>query len=324
MNRPTLCLFALSAALGCSSTLDGSHAFGVDSGVPRDVPPGVNPDGQDPFRPNDSGVIFVDGSFNPDAVSFEDAPVVDERYAYLYIGSYFAGGSESTYVQAEFRYHPRPEDPRCSYHGAGSWDVSVCDDSQEPVADPHPRPFPNAGLVTVRGGVEPVSLTPMTSTGQYTYFFQSEVVFPGPRTITVNGAGTSMVPAFNATLTVPPALVITSPPELISGAGIALDRTQNLTIAWLPNPTRSVQITLTSSTMVEGRARTVRLYQEFYGSSGTGVIPASALRDFASTVGQQPARLTVMPVTIQTLRVGTWPLQYTVVGRGVESSVTLR
>lgn len=324
MHRSHALTMALVVGLlGCSSTLDGSRGRGPDAAVVTDVPPGVNPDGQDPFRPTDSGVIFVDGSvFNNDAWSVTDAPVLDERYGYVYVGSYFAGGAESTYVQAEFRYHARPEDPRCNNHGAGSWDVSVCDDAMSPVMDTHPRPFPNAGEVTVRGGSEVVTLAPQPSTGQYTYFFQSRVVFEGPRTIAITAAGSAMVPAFAQTLTVPPRLNVTAPADLADG-GTVIDRTRDMVITWEPNATRSVQVSLTAVSTADP-PRTVRLYQEFYGSAGRGVIPAAALRDFMAVSAGQTATLIIMPVTITTLRSAGWPIQYSVVGRGVVGQVTLR
>ena len=97
MNVRTIAWAGIAvASLGCASTVDGTWGSARDAG--RDVPPGVNHTGVDPFRPVDAGPILVDGSTDTGTWQLPDASVFDQRYAYLYVGSYLNAGVEGAYL----------------------------------------------------------------------------------------------------------------------------------------------------------------------------------------------------------------------------------
>ncbi|MBI5517784.1 MAG: hypothetical protein HY909_28695 [Deltaproteobacteria bacterium] len=313
--------FTLAWLLGCSGTLDGTRAPGVDAG-PRDVGPGVNPDGNDPFRPTDAGVILVDGTVQDSAWVLPDGAVLtDERLGYLYIGTFVNNGVESSYASAEFRLQPRVEDGRCRYHGAGNWDVVSCDESMTMALDRHPRPFPTAGVITILGGAQPVMLNPNPD-GTYQYFYQSGVSFPGPGVLTVRASGSAVLGGFSTSVTLPPTLRVLSPDPAVGT--LTVDRMRDLEITWNPNPTRSVYIALQAAFTSGGTPRSVRMTQEFYGTEGRGVVPSQALRDFAASMAGTTATLTVLPYNITATRINGWPMQFNVVGRGAQFTVQLR
>jgi hypothetical protein len=228
MNARTIAWVVLAVtAAGCASTVDGTVGSAADGGR-RDVPPGVNPTGVDPFRPVDAGPIVVDGSTDTGTWQLPDASVFDQRYAYLYVGSYLNAGEEGAYASAEFRLYPRPDDTRCEYVSAGNWDVISCDEEAEAPRDTHPTPFPQAGAITVRGGTEPVSLNPNRN-GQYTYFYEPRPVFHGPARIEVRAAGSASVPALSLMLDMPSPLTLTSP-AITRGVPVPVATSQDLTV----------------------------------------------------------------------------------------------
>lgn len=315
--RAGVLLLALPA---CAATVESGTGPRLDGGGPAvEAGSGLNPDGADPFHPTDAPVILVDGAVPADADGgawqLPDGATADERLGSFYIGTYLAGGVGSTYVQADFRYSFRPEDPRCSYHGAGAWDVQVCEDGGSPPEDTHPRPFPHAGTITIRGGLEAITLTPTLTDDQYEYFYASRVLLPGPRSVRVQATG-STVPAFDVTLEIPPALRLvapTSPP----GEALTLRRAAGLEIAWADTTAPSVYASLTQTSVVDGRSRTTRLAIEFFGSSGRGTIPAAALADLRPRAeGGGEASLSITPYRMVTARAGAWPLQFTLAGEG--------
>jgi hypothetical protein len=317
VRPPTALALSLSLALaGCASTVDGTLARGPDGG-PTDVLPGLNPDGLDPFRPVEAGVIVADGG-TPDAgqFTFGDATVFDQRAATLYVGTNSGGAEETTYVGATFRYVPFPDDPRCAVRSAGSWDVSVCSSAGAAPVDPHPRAFPNAGDLSLTGGLTPVTLRPQ-ATGQYPPYYVEGTDFPGPRGVRVRAPGTRDVPAFDLTFAVPPTVVVTSPtaPEL------SLDRSRDLVVEWVPNAAREVWVVLTTTESTGDASRSYRAAVLTFGDAGRAVLPARALADLPAT-GR--ATLTVLPFNITTATIGAWPLTATVVGQGRRYAVTLR
>jgi hypothetical protein len=282
----------------------------------------VNPDGNDPFRPTDAGVIVVDGAATDAPWVLPDGgTVTDERLGYLYIGTFVNNGVESSYASAEFRVQQRVEDPRCRYHGAGNWDVVVCDESMSMAQDRHPRPFPTAGMVTILGGAQPVTLAPNPD-GTYQYYYQSGVTFPGPGVLTVRAAGSAQIAGFSTTVTLPPPLRVLAPDPAVGT--LTVDRMRDLELTWNPNPARSVYVSLQASFMDGGRPRSVRMTQEFHGTDGRGVVPSQALRDFAASMVGSRVTLTVLPYNITATRISGWPMQFNVVGRGAQYTVQLR
>lgn len=316
--RPLVLALAASALAACASTVDGTAAEGGVSW--RDVPPGLNPDGLDPFRPVEAGVITADaGEQDAGAFPFADATVFDQRYGTLYLGSNSADLSDSTYVSATFRYVPYPDDPRCMLRSAGSWDFSVCTNSGAGPVDPHPRTFPNAGVLSVSGGVSDVSLR-VAANGQYSPYYNAQAQFPGPRTVRVRAPGTRDIPPIDLSFVVPPPLVVTSPGAAES---VVVPRGRDLVVEWVPNAAREVWVVLSMNDSEDGTSSSYRASVQAYGDAGRAVIPARALAGLPSAAGL-PASLTVLPYNITATRVGTWPLTATVVGEGRRYRVSLQ
>jgi hypothetical protein len=308
-------LFALSAA--CSNTVDGT-SWRLDGG--RDAPPGVNPDGDDPFRPTDAGVIVVDGSTDRPMWESPDAAVFDQRAAYLWVGSYQQNQTPGTLAQAEFRLIPRPEETRCTYLSASNWDIITCRDGETP-RDPHPTPFPNPGSITFSGGVRDISLRPGPG-GQYTSFYEQDTLVSGPRVLTLRAAGSATVPAFTQSVDIPAALELTAP--AVVGLATTVARDADLTVTWRPNPARSVYVSITAQGTLDGTRASIRVVAEFIGGLGRGVIPRRAIAALSTLTAVTEVDLVAAPQNLVTRRVGAWPLQITSQGQGVEASVTLR
>lgn len=308
------------ALVGCASTVDGTRGLGADGGLLTDVLPGLNPDGLDPFRPVEAGVISADvRSVDAGEFTFADAAVFDQRYGTLYIGSNSGGAEDTTYVSATFRYLPFPDDPRCGQRSAGAWDLSVCTSAGAAPVDPHPRTFPNAGAISITGGLSTVSLLTQPM-GQYRPYYERGTAFPGPRTVRVRAPGTRDVPALDLSLAVPPTVVVSAP----VGAGpLVIDRGRDLVVQWVPNAAREVWVVLSLVHSVDGESRSYRAAVQAFGDVGRAVLPARALAELPVD-GDIQAALTILPFNITATRVGSWPLTATVVGQGRRYAVTLR
>lgn len=312
--RPRLFTVLSAACLSaCAGTVDGSRARGVDGGAgPTDVAPGLNPDGFDPFRPVDSGVIRVDGSVGDTGTwQLPDGSVFDQRYATIYVGTLFNGTTPSSYASAEFRLVPRTDDPRCMVTGAGSWDLQQCDLMGAGPMDPHPLPFPTPGRITISGGTQAVYLS-ANANGQYSPYFEENTVFPGPRTVRVQAPGMGLVPPVDFTLQIPPTVV----PLNLPGDRVTLSRDQDLVVRWTPIASRSVWLTLTLPTGTTGGTRWVRINNECPGDSGECVVPRRALRNLQPTADGRTGILTVLPYNATSAHLGQWPVLLTAVGQG--------
>ncbi len=321
MRPPVVALLGFSLHLvACAATVDGTSATGPDSGLAQDVPPGFNPDGLDPFRPVEAGVISPDaGLADAGASPFADATVFDQRYGTLYVGSNSGDLNDSTYASATFRYVPYPDDLRCSQRSAGSWDFIVCSNDGAGPVDPHPRTFPNAGILSINGGLAPVTLR-LQGSGQYSPYFNNQPQFPGPRTVRVTAPGTRDVPAIDLTLEVPPALVVLSPG---SDPDVVIARDRDFVIEWVPNAAREVWVVLSLNDDSSGESRSYRASVQGYGNAGRAVIPARALAELPPIAPGQ-ALLSVLPYNVNVTRVGNWPLTTTVVGQGRRYRASLR
>jgi hypothetical protein len=307
----------LLALAACSSTVDGT---GLTDGGRRDVPPGLNPDGDDPFRPTDAGVIVVDGSTDRPTWEPPDAAVFDPRAAYLWLGTYPQQMVPGTLIQAEFRLVPRPEETRCTYVSASSWDIITCRDGESP-RDPHPTPFPQAGVISVGGGARALSLRPGPQ-GQYTTFYEQSTLLGGPRVLTLSAPGTAAVPAFTLSVDVPARLDLLAP--AVVGGRVTVARDADLVVTWRPNPARSVYLSITAQGTLDGTRASIRVVAEFIGSAGRGVIPRRAMSALSTLTAVTEVDLTAAPQNLITRRVGAWPVQVTTQGEGVEATVTLQ
>lgn len=312
-------LAVMLLATGCASTVQDRLGDGPDGGAPRDVPPGFNPDGSDPFRPLDASVLLVDGAAGDTGVwQLGDIAVFDQRQASIYVGEYFDGETEGTYVGVDFRYVPRPDDPRCSVIAEGPWDLQQCTFEGSGPTDPHPRPFPNAGRLTFSGGDRPVVLAP-ASTGLYDPYFDPDTVFASARTVRLTAQGTPAVTAFTFDITMPPPLTVTSP----AGSTVTLPATGDLVVTWAPSTARTVYVTLNVPSTSAGQ-RFMRLNVEGYGSEGRAVVPASAIRALrgGSMRPLEGVTLSVLPYNVFARTIVGWPMTFTAVGHGRRYMVT--
>ncbi len=307
---------------GCASTVDGTAAAGFDAGV-RDVPPGVNPDGFDPFRPVeagvDGGVILVDGATDAGTWQIPDGALFDQRYGSLWVGTYFEGSGVYTYVSAEFRYLPRPDDPRCRGVGAGGWLLQDCDLDATAVNDPHPTPFPNPGPLRVEGGRSVPTLRPNPD-GRYGAYFENGVSFPEARTLRVVAPGTGSVPPLNLPVVMPAPVAVLEPQP---GTTLRIDRNTPLRVRWVPSDARAVWVSLIVPAPANDNNRWYRMIFECYGDRGECTVPRQALGTLPPTRRGEQASLVVQPYNVTTVRVGAWPLNVSAVGVGQRFAVTL-
>lgn len=154
----------------------------------------------------------------------------------------------------------------------------------------------HAGVITISGGKSPVSLTPEAD-GTYGEFLDfnppGAPFFAVGAPITVSAAGGSAIGPFSLSgLSVPGALAVSSLPKDAEGNLLppTIDRSQRLALTWQAANANAVEVVISSSegrfsTTVEGQfdATTNKtLSCVFPGSSGGGVIPASALSKFAA------------------------------------------
>jgi hypothetical protein len=306
-------LFALTA---CASTVDGT-AWHLDGG--RDVAPGLNPDGDDPFR-SDAPTVLVDGSTDRPVKIPPDAAVFDPRTAWIWLGTTSQEDVPATLVQAEFRVVPRPDETRCTYLSASNWDIITCRDGSAP-RDPHPTPFPNPGVITIDGGARPLTLRPGPQ-GQYPSFYEQSVLLGGPRTLTLRAPGTAAVPPIALSVDVPPSLSLTEP--LLVDGTTTLARDADFMVAWQSNPARSVYVSLTAQGTLDGQRVSLRVLAEFVGSVGRGVIPRRAIAEFSRLTAVSDFRLAVVPQNVVNRRLGAWPLQVVAQGVSVTAAVRLQ
>jgi len=307
---------------GCASTVDGSAAAGIDAG-PRDVPPGVNPDGFDPFRPVeagvDSGVIAVDGASDAGTWQIPDGSLFDQRYGSLWVGTYFEGNGVYTYISAEFRYLPRPDDPRCRGVGAGAWYLQDCDLDATSVTDPHPMPFPNPGALRIEGDRTVPTLRPNPD-GRYGAYFENGVIFSDARTLRVVAPGTGSVPPLNLPLAMPGPVVVTEPAQ----GPVRVTRQNGLRVRWVPSDARAVWVSVIVPATANDSGRWYRVILECFGDSGECTVPRQALLSLPATRPGAEGSLLVQPYTVRSVQVGPWPITLTAVGVGQRFPLVLQ
>lgn len=304
-------------ATACASTVDGSRGAGLDASAPRDVPPGRNADGFDPFRPADVA-LPTDAAGDANPWDLRDAAVFDQRLGNFTVGLFANEASATSFFSAQFRLFPRPDDPRCMQTAAGVWSIQRCRQDQAAVRDPHPTPFPHGGELRVTGGSRDVVVRPNT-TGAYPSQSSSDPIFRDGATLSLRASGSATVPPFSLPLTLPPALRVTSPR---AGETPTVSREEDFVVTWEPIEARLVSVTLQFS--LRGPPTTsVRIDVQAPGDVGRAVIPARVLRQVELGTDSVMASLTVQPSNLVLGRIGPWPLQVTVIGRGANFSARL-
>jgi hypothetical protein len=126
----------------------------------------------------------------------------------------------------------------------------------------------SAGMITVTGGSQPVSLVP-DATGKYTSANGGIDLFTGGEMITVTAAGAT-VPAFTATLVAPAPINLTAPAQPTSGP-LLVDRTKDLVFTWMNGGVGTVMVSLA------GTGGPASMSCTFPSAAGTGTIPQAAL-----------------------------------------------
>ncbi|NOU32371.1 MAG: hypothetical protein HOO96_31075 [Polyangiaceae bacterium] len=154
----------------------------------------------------------------------------------------------------------------------------------------------HAGVITISGGKNPVTLTPEAD-GYYSEFLDFNTpgapFFAAGAPITVSAAGGSAIGPFSVSgLSVPGALVVSSLAKDADGNLLppTIDRSQRLALTWQAANANAVEVVISSSegwfsTTIDGQfdaTSNKTLSCVFPGASGGGVIPASALAKFTA------------------------------------------
>jgi hypothetical protein len=147
-----------------------------------------------------------------------------------------------------------------------------------------PRPFPSAeffdaGTVTVQGTV-------LERTISYFSALPRPIV-PG-ETVEMSASGSADVPAHHGEVLLPP--LVTGFEPALDGS-VRVDRTEDLRVAWTPEPHGSVSVGIVVSDAESGSGTAVRCSAS--ASSGEILLPASMLRELPPTSSTAGGRIYV-------------------------------
>lgn len=132
----------------------------------------------------------------------------------------------------------------------------------------------SAGVLTLTGGNQPLTLTPDAS-GSYTPLSGQEKLWSGGATLTIAAAGAD-VPAFQETLYGAAPVTMTSPALPPAGTQATFSTSAPLTLTWTGGTGGTVTAMLTRS--IQGSTtRTVMLSCTYPATDGSGTVPASAM-----------------------------------------------
>src|SRR5688500_11276156 len=141
-----------------------------------------------------------------------------------------------------------------------------------------PPPDASAGMITITGGVMPITLTPNADKSYTALTSQTAPLFSGGASVMLSAAGAD-VPAFSASLTMPAKATITSPVEPPSSSPyLIVNRAQDFTVRWSGGG-GTFQIGMYSPTTWPA------LVCKFPASAGSGTIPSSALMMLPAGMG---------------------------------------
>jgi hypothetical protein len=146
---------------------------------------------------------------------------------------------------------------------------------------PPPPQYLDAGALAIEGALRPIALQPQPG-AQYTSESSSTAaLFAGGETLTATIAGAGDIPAHEATLIAPSAVVVSSP-DL--DEPVTIDRNGPLALAWSGGGAGRVRVVV-AVTFLEGSdvKRTANLTCSFPASAGSGSVPASLLGAMPAT-----------------------------------------
>lgn len=296
--RPLPWFLLGSLLLGCASSMSGSRSESSNG---------------DPLEDADSATV------DPDAAIGDE--VRTTHRGTLHLGDQRMIGLAGTQAGVEFRVSGRPDDARCSSVSEGAWTMVSCDHSGAPMVDTHPRPFPHAGVIEVRGGVGDFALRP-SADGVYTEFTEPRVLLGGPRHITLRAEGAT-VPAFEIPADIPAPLVLLSP-QIPVGTRFALPRDGALTLSWSASDAQVLAIDIDAWGTLDGRDHSFHARARLDASRGTAEIPADALRPFTTLSRIKDMTFRATPETVSHHTAGEWSLAVLARGLGVYVDAELR
>ncbi len=193
-------------------------------------------------------------------------------------------------------------------YDAGSCHVSFCDSQLAPTSTP------SAGTITVGDAALSFPLAWVALNGDFEGgWVDGGSPWPAGALLTVHASGAD-VPAFDATTTVPTALVVTSPDP--SGS-IDITRASGMTLAWQPGDGDVVGEL--DQPNVDGGTGSVLLACRFPRSAGGGTIPPQAFADFAAAA----AIVRLWSSVTTTVQAGDYAIEVSSTGAGLTGLVSL-
>ena len=204
-----------------------------------------------------SGAGGSDTSGPSGAVSIQNTSAA----SYYASASFFDGGSVAT--------------EGCTTKTVGACSVATCDFSNAGgggAAGAGGAPAAkNAGDITIKGGVEDVTLSPDASTGLYAaQIGNGKAYFKDGDTLSFSAVGAE-IPAFSGTVDAPGAITLSAPMFPAPGTMYSLDTTADLDFTWTGGTGAKVLVNFTSASATKD----VIISCTFDGASGTGKVPSS-------------------------------------------------
>ncbi len=184
----------------------------------------------------------------------------------------------------------------CQGSTVGDCTISLC---QRALADGGSLPFEpssSAGLVTITGGVAPITLEVQADGGYTAKNVQNVVYFQGGETLSATAAGNAAgVGAFAASVVAPTVPTVTS-----WVAAPVIDRSSPFQVRWSTGGPGVIEVTLADATFVH------LVSCRFDRQALTGALPAAALQSLPAGAG----RLDVVVAGVANVRVGDWEVEF--------------
>ena len=296
MLKNVACLtLAASSVVACGGHIaDVSDDGGVDGAQPISDDSGPPPPG------------FDGGQL--DASPLPPPPQVDHR-GYVVLEATL---DSHTYAGASFFDQAAPE---CAFMAPTSGcAIQTC---------PANGAQQSAGIITIRGGTQDVTLTPTPNgaTGvQYKAFDASGILFQDGSTLTITGQG-DVVPAFQGRVVFPSAISVTAP-TISTTQPTLIDTSADLAIGWSGATTGQTLFYLQSDA---GNGSFVSLGCFFDASAEKAIVPSALLRSFKALVtNPQNTYVLVFPSARATVVTGRWGVELFAVGQGPLGQASLR
>jgi len=212
-------------------------------------------------------------------------------------------GAPYAYYRASASFSDTPNTtPGCTTTNVDPCTITVCDTTLQgggaDAGDGGTLPPPNAGKITITGGLHSIDLTVDVTTHDYPSVSDTTSLFHAGDTLTYQAAGGD-VPQFQDTVTAPESIVLSAPPiPLGIVMNFALDNPPQF--VWSNGGASKVRITLFQpSTSISQQ-----VLCEYDASSGVASIPVAALAGLGK--GQQIATLSVYTKATKNITAGNY------------------